>query len=142
MDEYLLVHKSVLPDYFSLVVECRELIEEAKMSVSDACKKLNISRSTYYKYKDFVFEKKTSSTEVAIIAIRMDDKKGLLGSVLSVISEHHGNIITLNQDMPINQVAYITISINIKELSISVSQLVKKINNIAGVKLVELLAIE
>ena len=61
---------------------------------------------------------------------------------MSVISEHHGNIITLNQDMPINQVAYITVSINIKELSISVSQLVKKINNIAGVKLVELLAIE
>ena len=142
MEEYFLVHKRILPDYFALVIECRELIEGAKMSVSDACKKVNISRSTYYKYKDFVFTQKQSIHQTAIIAIRMDDQKGLLGTVLSVISNRHGNIITLNQDMPINQVAYITISISIAELTISISELIKEITIIEGVKLVELLAIE
>ena len=142
MDEYLLVHKSILPDYFELVIQCRELIEGAKMRVSDACKKVNISRSTYYKYKDFVFNRKSSIEQVAIISLRMDDQKGLLGMVLNVISNYHGNIVTLNQDVPIKQVAYVTISININELSISISELVKIINAIEGVKLVELLAIE
>ena len=52
-NEYLIVHKSILPEYFEQVIQARELINDKNFSVSDACKQLNISRSTYYKYKDY-----------------------------------------------------------------------------------------
>lgn len=142
INEYLLVHKSILPDYFDLVIKCRELIENEKKSVSDACKIVNISRSTYYKYKDYVFKQNVSTNQVAILAIRMQDIKGLLGKVLNEISSSFGNILTLNQEMPINGIAYITLSIDISNLSKSVKELMKILSSIEGVKLVELLALE
>ena len=52
-NEYFIVHKSILPDYYELIIQAREMINDKKYSISDACKLLNISRSTYYKYKDF-----------------------------------------------------------------------------------------
>ena len=54
---YLIVHKSILPDYYEKVLECRRLMESGKVrEVSQAVKQVGISRSTYYKYKDFIFE--------------------------------------------------------------------------------------
>ena len=48
-NEYFIVHKSILPDYYELIIQAREMINDKKYSISDACKLLNISRSTYYK---------------------------------------------------------------------------------------------
>ena len=140
--EYLLVHRSILPDYYEIVIQCRELIESEKISVCDACKIMNISRSTYYKYKDFVFHPNMTTNQVAVLAIRMQDIKGLLGKVLTEISISHGNILTLNQEMPINGIAYITLSIDVSNLNQNVTELIKNVNSIEGVKLVELLALE
>ena len=54
LEHYLIVHKSVLPDYFEKVVEARRLIESGKApDVSSAVKMAGISRSTFYKYKDY-----------------------------------------------------------------------------------------
>lgn len=53
--EYLIVHKSILPPYFEQVIAARELINNQKINICDACKMQSISRSTYYKYKDFIF---------------------------------------------------------------------------------------
>ena len=54
-NEYYIVHKSILPTYFDQVIKTREQINNKKISVSDACKANGISRSTYYKYKDYIF---------------------------------------------------------------------------------------
>ena len=54
-NKYLIVSTSVLPEYFEQVVKTREMIESGEINISQACQKNNISRSTYYKYKDNVF---------------------------------------------------------------------------------------
>lgn len=140
--EFLLVNKKILPSYYELVIACRELIDGDKMSVSDACKKMNISRSTYYKYKDYIFYAKQSRGQMAIISMRVCNKKGILSQALNLIFSYHGDIITINQDMPIKNIAYINIGLNIDDLSVSISDLLLQIKKIEGVKLVELLAIE
>ena len=57
LEHYLIVHKSVLPDYFEKVVEARRLIESGKApDVSSAVKMAGISRRTFYKYKDYILE--------------------------------------------------------------------------------------
>ena len=54
--DYLIVHEKVLPDYFEKVVAARELLRRGKIrEVSEAARTVGISRSTYYKYKDYVF---------------------------------------------------------------------------------------
>ena len=53
MSDCLLIDKKVLPSYFEKVVLIKERITKGE-SVSDACKALGLSRSTYYKYKDSV----------------------------------------------------------------------------------------
>ena len=53
--DYLIVSKKILPEYYSKVVEARILLESSQCkSVSDAVKRVGISRSTYYKYKDYI----------------------------------------------------------------------------------------
>ena len=141
-NEYLLVHKSILPDYFDSVIKCRELVEGKNVSVSDACKQCNISRSTYYKYKDFVYEVKENQGEKAVISCRLEDIKGVLSNVLNTISDNNCNIITINQNAPINNVAQIILTINIKNMVNDLNKIIKEINQIEGVKLVELLAVE
>ena len=55
LDNYLIIHKSILPEYYEKVLEARRLLEDGKVhEVSQAVKQVGISRSTYYKYKDFI----------------------------------------------------------------------------------------
>ena len=60
--KYLIVDKSILPDYFEKVIEVRNLLRDGKFqNVSEAVKEVGISRSTYYKYKDFIFSPSDSN---------------------------------------------------------------------------------
>ena len=81
--KYLLVDKSILPDYYEKVIEARTLISSGKAAdVSEAVKMVGISRSTYYKYKDYVFPINTDSEcRKAVISFTLSHKAGLLGAV-------------------------------------------------------------
>ena len=74
-NEYYIVHQSILPDYFEQVIKVRELINDKGFSVSDACKMENISRSTYYKYKDFIFRPAKNTGTKALFSIKTADEK-------------------------------------------------------------------
>ena len=127
-NDYLLVHKSILPTYYLDVIKCRELVEGKNISVSDACKICNISRSTYYKYKDYIFLSEEDKGKNITLSCRLLDQKGVLSNVLTTISSHHCNILTINQNMPINSIAQIVLSIDIKEITTSISALIDEIN--------------
>ena len=141
-NEYLLVHKSILPPYYEDVIKCRELVDGKNISVSDACKMCNISRSTYYKYKDYIFLNNEDSGKNITLSCRLLDKKGVLSNVLNLISSYHCNILTINQNLPINNIAQIIISLNVSEINITVNHLIEEITNLDGVKLVELLGVK
>ncbi len=140
--EYFIVHKSILPDYFEQVIEARELINNKDYSISDACKAVNISRSTYYKYKDYIFRTSKNSGNKAIFSLKTIDEKGILSSILSVVYETCGNIISINQDTPFDGTAYITLSVDVTELSTSVEVLKEDISKVSGVKSVDIMGVE
>ena len=141
-NEYLIVHKSILPEYFEQVIQARELINDKNFSVSDACKQLNISRSTYYKYKDYIFRPSKDSGNKAIFVIKTIDEKGVLSSILSVVYENLGNVISINQDKPLDETAYITLSIDISELNCLIDDLKQSLTIINGVKSVDIMGVE
>ena len=140
--DFLIIHKDVLPPFLQKVVKAVRLLKEENKSVSDVCKELDISRSTFYKYKDKVFELSSTYGRKAIISLRAENEKGVLSSILNSIASSQGNILTINQDMPIHNLAYITVTLDTKELTVSIYDLISNLKKLPKIKEVSLLAVE
>ena len=93
--DFLIIHKEVLPPLYEKVVEAVRLLEQDGKSVSDVCKELEISRSTFYKYQDKVFELSSDFGRKAIISLRAQNEKGVLSDVINLIAHYHGNILKI-----------------------------------------------
>ena len=141
-EEFILVHKKILPDYFEKVIKARQKIEGEDRSITEVCKELEISRSTYYKYKDYIAYPPKNITKRAIFAFKVEDTPGLLSSIVSYIGKCKGNIFTINQDMPIHDLAYITLMVNIEKIEIRLDTLLFNLRNIENVRSVEVLGYE
>ena len=141
-EEFILVHKKILPDYFEKVIKARQKIEGEDRSITEVCKELEISRSTYYKYTDYIAYPPKNITKRAIFAFKVEDTPGVLSSILSYIGKCKGNILTINQDMPIHDLAYITLMVNIEKIEIRLDTLLFNLRNIENVRSVEVLGYE
>ena len=141
-EEYLLVHKDCLPKYYEVILKAKEEIESKNGSISEVCKKLNISRSTYYKYKDLVFFPSNGEMRKATITFRVKDIPGILIQILEVFSKNNCNILTISQNMPINHVAFISLTIDIHLLTLPLEKLLKEFSKEKGIYQVEVISHE
>ena len=141
-DEYLIVFKSILPDYFDAVIKAKAMVEDEDFSVSEACKALDISRSTYYKYKDKIFNASKNYGKKSIIGIRAGDKKGVLSNILSEIYESGANVISINSAMPVKNVAFVTLAIDVSDAQLDTTQILAKLKAVDHVKSAYIIAIE
>lgn len=134
-NEYLIINKNVLPDYFEKVVLARELLRTGTVKeVSEAVRIVGISRSTYYKYKDSVFiPSHEDSCKKAVFSMILSHEKGVLGRVLNFLSENGANILTISQNPPIGGRASVVISMDISSLAKDVSVLMSELAGISGV---------
>lgn len=144
LSSYLIVHKSILPEYYEKVLEVRRLMESGKVKeVSQAVKMVGISRSTYYKYKDYVFEPSDlTGSRKAAFSMMLDHEPGVLSSLLTVISDFGASVLTISQSPPIHNKASVTISLDITDVSTPIQDLHAMLSNIPGLDNVKLLAIE
>ncbi len=142
--KYLIVDKAILPDYFEKVIEARTLLRDGKFqNVSEAVKEVGISRSTYYKYKDFVFSPSDSNIgRKALISIMLEDKKGALSEILNFLYSVECNIITINQNIPINEVASIIISMDISDTKTPIEEILVNLKTVKYIVSSKLVALE
>jgi len=76
----------------------------------------DLSRSAFYKYKDSVFfYEDQDKSRVITYSLWLSDDPGVLSEVLTVLSRFGVNILTVNQNIPVDRVALVTISFRIKE---------------------------
>ncbi|MBO5312400.1 MAG: ACT domain-containing protein [Clostridia bacterium] len=144
LSKYLLVDKSILPEYYEKVVEAKALISSGEVKdVSEAAKIVGISRSTYYKYQKHVFPiSSDTGARKAVISFSLSHKAGLLGEVLGELSAQGVNILTINQNPPVNSRAHVVISMDISQVNADSDSLIKSLAQISGVSHVKLIAIE
>ena len=144
LDNYLIIHKSILPEYYEKVMEARRLMESGKVKeVSQAVKQVGISRSTYYKYKDFIFEPSDlNQGRKAVISVMLTHEPGVLSALLSKISAHGASVFAITQSPPIHSVASVTITLDVSSMPGSVNELIDEIGNIPGVDNPRILAVE
>lgn len=142
--KYLLVDKSILPDCFEKVIEARNLVTSGRVKdVSEAVKAVGISRSTYYKYKDYVFVTNTDTEcRKAVISFSLSHKAGLLGEVLGVLSKFRANILTITQNLPVNSRAHVVLSMDISHMVYDMDTTMATLNRMDGVSNTKLIAIE
>ena len=80
-------------------------------SLSEAAKAAGISRSALYKYKDCVFvHNEALDDKVITLSARLEDRPGVLSGLLNSLSEQQGNILTVNQNIPVDGVAAVSVS--------------------------------
>jgi len=141
---YLIVDKRILPDYYEKVVQACALLRSGKVKeVSEAVKIVGISRSTYYKYKDYVFApSEVSICQKAVISLMLSHEQGVLSEILNLLSGIGANILTINQNLPIHQEANVVISMDITGMAIPMDDLLKRLGEARGTSNVQLIAIE
>ena len=144
LDQYLIIHKSILPEYYEKVVEARHLLEDGKIKdVSQAVREVGISRSTYYKYKDYILEPtEISGGRKAVLSMMLTHEQGVLSALLFRISEARANVLTITQSLPIREKASVTISLDISEVGGNLSEFIAALDAVPGVEQVRLLAME
>ncbi len=135
-NKFLVIDKQILPDIFEKVLKAKELLRSGEVSeITEAVKQVGISRSTFYKYKNHVFTLDERSTGKKItLAFLLSHTQGILSNVLQTISQNGGNVLTINQDIPINDVANVNITFDMNHLTISIEEVIEKIREINGVE--------
>ena len=112
-------------------------------NVGEAARRVGVSRSAYYKYKDYVFSiNSDTGTRKAVVSMSLSHKAGLLGEVLGELSTQGANILTINQNPPINSRAHVVISMDISNVLGEADVVIKGLSQISGVSSVKLIAIE
>lgn len=140
--QLIVVDASVLPDVIGKVLEVKKLLanKEEKSSAA-ACKRVGISRSAYYKYKNCVYsyEDKITQRIINLHAV-LRDEAGVLSNVLSALYGADANILTVNQNIPIDGVAGVTFSVRLNGEVQSPHQLQQLVGAVQGVVEVKILS--
>ena len=142
--EYYVVKQKAVPEVLLKVVEAKKLLESGKAAtIQDAVEKVDISRSSFYKYKDdiFPFHDNTQGTTITL-SLSIDDEPGLLSDLLKVIADFGANILTIHQSIPINDVASLSISVQVLSTTSDVSRMLEAMEEEKGVRNVKILARE
>ena len=102
-------------------------------NASQAAKMAGISRSAYYKYKDKIFEYSEQGEDVSTINAKLRDNAGVLSSVMNELYMAGANILAVNQSIPVNDVADVSITVRLSDADVSKSDVEQKIKSIVGV---------
>lgn len=140
--KYYIVAAEALPEIFVKVAEAKRLMQTGEAdTVGEATRLVGISRSAFYKYKDSVqpFNDMKTGHIITFYAM-LKDNPGVLSNVLSIFAGSGANILTINQSIPTNGCAAVTISAETSDMEISLEELIARAAGLEGVIRFEILA--
>jgi chorismate mutase len=143
-DQFFIVDKSVLPEVFLKVIEVKTILEKGKVkTVQEAVSKVGISRSAFYKYRDYIFPfYENTRGKTITMYLQLEDISGLLSNVLNLIADAGANILTINQNIPLNGMANVTITIETGKMKEDMGSLMETLETLDSVKKIEIIARE
>lgn len=126
------------------VVEAKKLIDsERAITVQEATDKAGISRSSFYKYKDDIFPFYDNAKGRTItLMLQVDDEQGLLSDILHIVAVYKANILTIHQSIPVNNVASLTLSVEVRPDTGNISRMVEEMEENKGIHFVKIIARE
>ena len=140
--KYYIVAANALPEVFIKVAEAKRMMQTGEAdTVGDATRKAGISRSAFYKYKDSVQPFNDMKAEHIITFYGMlKDNTGVLSHVLGIFASSGANILTINQSIPTNGCAAVTISAETSGMEQTLESLIAAVSGVEGVIRFEIMA--
>ena len=140
--KYYIVAADALPEIFVKVAEAKRMMQTGEAdTVGAATRLVGISRSAFYKYKDSVQPFNDMKAEHIITFYAMlKDTAGVLSGLLALFASSGANILTINQSIPTNGCAAVTISAETGRMAESLEQLMGDASALEGVLRFEILA--
>ncbi|MCI9367810.1 MAG: ACT domain-containing protein [Oscillospiraceae bacterium] len=123
--KYFIVESTVLPEIYLKVAQAKRLLETGQeQTVNAAARRAGISRSAFYKYKDAIrpFEDMLHG-RIVTIQILLRNERGALSSVLNLLADRGGNVLTINQAIPGGGAAAVTVGLETSGLSAGLEEL-------------------
>ena len=138
--KFYLVRADILPEAILKTAQAKEIISKRKVeTVNQAVDKVGLSRSAFYKYRDGVFSLQDPlKGTIVSISMLLEHKAGILSQVLNTVAKANANILTINQNIPLQGVGHVTISVEIAQMSVSLDKLLKNLSDLTGVVKLEL----
>ena len=139
---YFVVEAAVLPEIYLKVAETKRLLETGEeRTVNAATRRSGVSRSAFYKYKDAIrpFQDMLHG-RIVTIQILLRNEPGALSSVLNLLADRGGNVLTINQAIPNGGAAAVTVGLETGGLAGGLEELLTELRARPGVVRCEVLA--
>ena len=142
--KYFVVKQKAVPEVLLKVEEAKKLLEsERVMTVQEATERVGISRSSFYKYKEDIFPfYDNAKGKTVTFVVQMDDEQGLLSDLLHIVAVYKANILTIHQSIPVNGVATLTLSVEVRDNTGNISKMVEEIEEQDGIHYVKIVSRE
>ena len=139
--KFYIVEASALPEVFLKVAEVKRLLSTGEAAtVNDAARMVGISRSAFYKYRDAIMPFQNMTGRVITFQFLLQDQQGVLSLILKIFAENGANIQTINSVSPSTGCAFLTITAETAGLTLSLEELLHRLEGIPGVIRAEILA--
>ena len=140
--KYYIVEAAALPEIFQKVAEAKRMLETGETDkVNVAAQAVGISRSAFYKYRDAIapFQNLMAGRIITFYTL-LKDTPGALSNILSIFANSGANILTINQTIPTNGCAGVTVTAETSEMHESLEEMMTEITAAEGVLKFEILA--
>ena len=140
-NEFYLVSKKVLPKIMLSVMEVKKILNNnVNIKITTAVKKVGISRSSYYKYCEYIHSLNKSIGEKITLHIQAKNIIGSLSELTKIISKNKYNILTISQPASYDDKNDITISIEANKKSTNIDTLLNDLKRSNQTKFVEIIS--
>ena len=124
---FLMVDAAVLPEVFLKVLKAKELLASGEArNISAATRAVDLSRSAFYKYKDCIFDARSTHQIITVLATLLDET-GALQALLGGISAAGGSVVTINQATPENGAAKVEVTVRTDTLRVSIEEMLAQL---------------
>jgi chorismate mutase len=135
-EKYYLIHADILPESILKTVEAKKLFETGEVeTVNQAVERVGLSRSAYYKYKDKIYPFNAATyQQIVTISFILEHRSGVLSQVLRFVADKGGNVLTINQSIPLQGIANVVLSVDTALLDMPTTEFVDSLSTTDGVK--------
>ena len=140
-ETFYLIRADILPESIQKTIEVKRLLDRGEVeTIQDAVDQVGLSRSAFYKYKDAIYPFNTTMKQKIItISVNLEHRSGILSSMLSYIAGKRGNILTINQTIPLQGQANVVLTIETAQMDVGVTELSQELKQLDGVQKVTLI---
>ena len=135
---YLLIDSEILPPVFEKVLLAKNLLASGEVSsAATAAKQAGISRSTFYKYKDFVFNYASDGGTTVSLNALLSDRAGVFSALTAALYECGANIVTVTQGLPENGKANVSLTVETEKDADKLLEELSDVDGVISIKIID-----